>query len=193
MGRAIILAFINYLYLIDVYIRDRNQAFVIRPSSNMSQWWFARLNRFLEVFTFTPADWLNSPMSPVTTLACKFFHVELYHLLAHLISIIPFLAMLRMSMKSRDIVICFVLGGLLSANFESLVQHLSHSYIGLSGPQCAQALHDIQRRRQKFRGSVQLFDINDIIEWNAINAKQEKLRRECWKCVVQRSTSKIRN
>ena len=96
-------------------------------------------------------------------------------------------------MKSRDIVICFVLGGFLSANFESLVQHLSHPYIGLSGPQCAQALHDIQRRRQKFGGSVQLFDINDIIEWKAINAKQEKLQRECWKCVVQRSTSKIRN
>lgn len=95
-------------------------------------------------------------------------------------------------MNSRDIVICFVLGDFLSANFESLVQHLSHPYIGLSGPQCLQALHGIQRR-QKFGGSVQFFDINDIIEWNAINAKQEKLRRDCWKCVVQRSTSKIRN
>ena len=107
-GLTIILACIDYLHLIDFYIRVRNQTIGIGPASKISRWWLSRPDHFLGVFPFTPADWLKSPMSLVTTAACIFFYIEPYHLLANLMSNIPFLAMLKMSMKSMDIVICFV-------------------------------------------------------------------------------------
>lgn len=127
-------------------------------------------------FTTVPADWLTTPTSIVSQVACNFAHIFPGHLINQIIYNSVIFAVLKKKLPSRYIVIAFVLGGFFAINIKDAAIYFGNPSSRLSVTQLSARLAYIQSQRHLPEEHKDGFDDKDQQDWRSLKEQELELR-----------------